>query len=186
VPLADTTGAWDPGSLPGHVVVGADCRLESRESFAHIAGRKRARLVLGDRVQVYGWTDFNVEQDATLVVGDESVLVGAVFMCAERIEVGRRVVISYNVIVADSDMHPRNPVLRHEDTIWNAPHGDQSRRPPRPTRPVVIEDDVRIGIGAIVLKGVRIGAGAEIAPGAVVRSDVPPGAGAEGNPATIR
>ena len=42
-------------------------------------------------------------------------------------------------------------------------------------RPVVIEDDVWIGYNATVLKGVRVGAGAVVAPGAVVLRDVAPG-----------
>jgi serine acetyltransferase len=41
-------------------------------------------------------------------------------------------------------------------------------------KPTVIEPDVWIGCGAIVLAGVRIGRGAIIAAGAVVTKDVPP------------
>lgn len=41
-------------------------------------------------------------------------------------------------------------------------------------QPVVIEDDVWIGAGAIILKGVTIGRGSVISAGAVVRKDVPP------------
>lgn len=45
----------------------------------------------------------------------------------------------------------------------------------RPELPeTVIEDDVWIGFGAIVLAGVRIGRGAIVAAGAVVTRDVPP------------
>ena len=40
--------------------------------------------------------------------------------------------------------------------------------------PVVIEDDVWISFGAIILKGVRIGAGSVIAAGSIVTEDVPP------------
>ena len=40
--------------------------------------------------------------------------------------------------------------------------------------PVVIEDDVWIGAGAIVLPGVTVGRGAVVAAGAVVTADVPP------------
>jgi acetyltransferase-like isoleucine patch superfamily enzyme len=40
--------------------------------------------------------------------------------------------------------------------------------------PIVIEDDVWIGAGAIVLPGVTIGRGAVVAAGAVVTADVPP------------
>jgi maltose O-acetyltransferase len=56
-------------------------------------------------------------------------------------------------------------------------------RPPLVTRPVVIEDDVWIGIGAIILKGVRIGNGARIGPGAVVTRSVPAETTVMGNPA---
>ena len=49
--------------------------------------------------------------------------------------------------------------------------------------PVVIEDDVWIGIGAIVLQGVRIGRGSIIAAGALVNRDLPPGSIAMGVPA---
>jgi len=51
--------------------------------------------------------------------------------------------------------------------------------------PVVIEDDCDIGVGAIVLPGVRIGRGAQIGAGAVVAEDVPPYSVAVGVPAKV-
>ena len=51
--------------------------------------------------------------------------------------------------------------------------------------PVVIEDDCDIGVGAIVLAGVRIGRGAQIGAGAVVTEDVPPYSVAVGVPAKV-
>jgi acetyltransferase-like isoleucine patch superfamily enzyme len=93
------------------------------------------------------------------------------------------VVLSYQVVIADSDFHPRDPEARQADAVANAPGGDPSARPALETAPVVIEDDVHIGIGAIVLKGVRIGRGARIGGGAVVTGDVPAGGEVAGNPA---
>lgn len=52
--------------------------------------------------------------------------------------------------------------------------------------PVIIEDDVDIGIGAIIMPGVTIGRGAQIAAGAVVTRNVDPYAVAIGVPATTR
>lgn len=48
---------------------------------------------------------------------------------------------------------------------------------------VVIEDDVWIGYGAIILSGVKIGAGSIVAAGSVVTSNVEPYAIVGGNPA---
>ena len=50
---------------------------------------------------------------------------------------------------------------------------------------IVIDDDVWLGCGAIVLDGVRIGKGAVIGAGAVVTKDVPDGAIAAGLPARV-
>jgi acetyltransferase-like isoleucine patch superfamily enzyme len=53
------------------------------------------------------------------------------------------------------------------------------------TKPIVIEDQVWIGCGAIILQGVRIGKGAVVAAGAVVCSDVAPMTVVGGVPAKL-
>lgn len=181
--VRDITGVWDHATLPANVRVGADCFLERRDSFKRYRSTREPGLVLGDRVRVYTWTEFNVEPTGSVEVGDDSVLVGPVLMCAERIIIGRRVIVSYNVTIADSDFHPLDPVQRRLDAIANAPGGDRSQRPVVTASQVVIDDDVWIGIGAIILKGVRIGRGARIGAGAVVTRDVLAGSSVEGNPA---
>jgi acetyltransferase-like isoleucine patch superfamily enzyme len=179
----DITGNWDYSSLPANVRVGPGCWLERRDSFVRFRSQRDPGLVLGERVRVYTWTTFNVEPTGYIEVGDDSVLVGPVFMCAERIVLGRNVTISYHVTIADSDFHPSDPDLRIRDAIASSPRGDRRQKPALVSRPVTIGDDVCIGVGAIVLKGVHIGAGARIHAGAVVTRDVPPGAVFAGNPA---
>lgn len=181
--LGEITGHWDYRSLPKNVRLGRDCWLERKETFARFRSQRDPGLVIGDRVRIFTWTTFNIEPEGFVEIGDDSVLVGPVFMCAERVVVGRRVVISYNVTIADSDFHPLDPEARKRDAIANAPEGNRTERPVYASRPVVIEDDARIGIGAILLKGVTIGRGAEVGAGAVVTSDVPPGQRVVGNPA---
>ena len=181
--VEDMTGAWDYSELPPNISIGRDCFLERKDAFARFRSIRDPGLIIGARVTVYSWTTFTVESDGVVCVGDDSVLVGAVFMCAGEVSLGKRVVVSYNVTIADCDFHPIDPDLRRRDAIANSPGGDRRDRPPLTVLPVTIGDDVWIGIGATILKGVTIGTGARIAAGAVVTSDVPEGGAVAGNPA---
>ncbi len=75
-------------------------------------------------------------------------------------------------------------------TLVTSSHPNASRiRDFAPVRdgPIVIEDDVWIGVGAVVLPGVRLGRGAVIGANAVVTSDVEPLHVVAGQPAkTVR
>lgn len=183
--FSEIDGTWDYAVLPANVRLGSGCFLERKASFARYRSRCEPGLVLGDRVRAYTWTEFNIEPEGRVEVGDDSVLVGAILMCAERISIGRRVVVSYHVTIADSDFHPLDPEARRRDAIANAPGGNRAERPPFISQPVAIEDDAWIGIGAIVLKGVTVGRGARVESGAVVTRDVPAGAVVAGNPARV-
>lgn len=51
--------------------------------------------------------------------------------------------------------------------------------------PVVIEDDVLIGVNSIILKGVTIGARSVIGAGSIVTKSIPADCIAAGNPAKV-
>jgi acetyltransferase-like isoleucine patch superfamily enzyme len=174
--LEDLRGNWDIRTLPPNIRLGRECRIERRQSFERFRSELNPGLVLGDGVQVYTWSSFSIEPAGRVDVGHGSILVGAVFMAAERIRLGNNVVVSYNVTIADCDFHPIDVQLRRRDAEVLSPGGDRSLRPRMQTAPVFIDDDVWIGIGAIVLKGVHIGRGARIGAGAVITRDVPAGA----------
>lgn len=180
---ADLDGTWDLSTLPDNVRLGDGCWFESRKTFLRFRSIQDPGLVVGDRTRAHTWTRFSIEPPGTLHIGADCVLVGAMFMGAGRITVGDRVVISYGVTIADCDFHPHDPDRRRADAVAHAPEGDEAARAPFEPEPVTIGDDARIGIGAIILKGVAIGAGAHVGPGAVVTQDVPPGAHVMGNPA---
>jgi acetyltransferase-like isoleucine patch superfamily enzyme len=185
IEAADITGTWDYRSCPANVQIGELCYIERKSSLRMFRSTRQPGMTLGRNVRVYTWTEFSVEPAGCLLIGDDTVLVGAMFMCADSIILGCRVVVSYNVIIADCDFHPREANERKIDAIANAPFGDRSTRPKLITRPVVIEDDVSIGIGAIILKGVHVGRGARIGAGAIVTRSIPAGATVIGNPARV-
>jgi acetyltransferase-like isoleucine patch superfamily enzyme len=77
--------------------------------------------------------------------------------------IGNDVMIAPHVAMLSRHTHRYDIV---GTSMFQSPRGDKGD--------IVIEDDVWIGFGAIILSGVRIGRGSIIAAGAVVLEDVPP------------
>ena len=181
-PGAAIPGDWFPGHVPANVVVGENVVLDSSFCFKHFYASAPVGLRLGSHVTIWR-TSLAVEPEGVLEIGDYCYLANASLVCSSRITLGSYVLVAGGVTIADSDFHPLAPAARLADTVALSPAGDRKRRPRVETRPVVIEDEVWIGYNATILKGVRVGAGAVIAPGSLVLRDVPAGAYVAGNPA---
>ena len=69
--------------------------------------------------------------------------------------------------------------------FWMFGNGWHERREPRVRGPIVVGNDVWIGLESLILPGVTIGDGAIIGARAVVARDVPPYAVVVGNPARV-
>ncbi len=184
IPGTTLPGDWFPGQIPKNIVVGANSVIDSTFCFKHYYANALVGLRVGRDVTIWR-ASLAADEDAVIEIGDYCYIANASLVAAQRISIGSHVMIAGGVTIADSDFHPVTPAARLADTIAISPVGDRHRRPVIETRPVVIEDDVWIGWNATILKGVRIGAGAVIAPGAVVLRNVPPGVEVAGNPAQI-
>jgi acetyltransferase-like isoleucine patch superfamily enzyme len=112
------------------------------------------------------------------------VSAGTRIWSATSIQIHDRVLISHNVNIFDSLTHPLVAQARHKHFKEITTNG-HPRQIDLDERPVIIEEDAWIGAGAIVLRGVRIGAEAIVAAGAVVTKDVPSGCIVGGNPAVV-
>jgi len=182
-------GAWLPGdwfhqSLPTNIMAGENTVIDSSFCFKHYYAADSIGLRVGHHVTIWR-TNLAVEPNGMIEIGDFCYLTNASFICSDRITLGSHVFVAGGATIVDSDFHPIAPAARMADTIALSSRGDRTRRPRIESRPVVIEDDVWIGYNATILKGVRIGKGAIIAPGAVVTHDVPAGATVAGNPACL-
>ena len=180
------SGSWTDGELPSNARVGAGTVITGDEAFKRYRSTREPGLVIG-RNCTMDLARFSFQPNAQVVIGDDCVLASVVLLCEESITIGNRVAIGWNSYVMDADFHPMEPAQRLADVFACSALGAAAglERPHVPTRPVIIEDDVWIGPGCMVFKGVRIGAGSFIEPGSILTGDVPPRSRVLGNPAQV-
>jgi acetyltransferase-like isoleucine patch superfamily enzyme len=89
----------------------------------------------------------------------------------EGIRIGARGLLGSDVKIFDSDFHELDPRRRRGGT-------------PK-TAPVDFDENVFVGEGSIILKGVSIGRDSVIGAGSVVTGSIPAGVVAAGNPARV-
>lgn len=153
----------DKKPFHGRLVFRADTRLHAgfHSPFPH--GPVRLTLVR--------W-GAEPHQCGRIEVGPHTELNGTSIVSHVGVNIGAHVLFGPQVVIMDCDGHPVD-----------------RRLPDRPayTRraPVHIGDHAWIGYGAVIMKGVNIGAYAVVAACAVVTRDVPPHAVVAGNPARV-
>ena len=99
-------------------------------------------------------------------IGDDVFIgKGACFEAVSRITIGDKVMFGPNVNIRGGN---------HNTSVVGKFMADVKEKRPEDDLPVVIKNDVWIGTGAIILKGVTIGRGAIVAAGAVCNKDVKP------------
>lgn len=149
------------------ILIGRNFKLDGK-----LKVRGPGRLVIGDNVLVsMTVTPCTYSRDAVIEVGDDVFLNGTRFGCKERIRVGKGGILA-DCRISDYDHHSANPFHRDEPAYIKC-------------APVEIGDNVWIASGAYIQKGVTIGPHSTIAAISLVRSDIPEGAVAGGNPATV-
>lgn len=147
---------------------GPDCVFEAGVLVFH-----PENIELGANVYVGHHAILKGYYENLMRIGDETWIGQQSFLhSAGGIDIGARVGIGPGVRIITSS----HTEAGREIPILSAPIH---------LAPVIIEDDCDLGVGAIVLPGVRIGQGAQIGAGAVVTEDVPPYSVAVGVPAKV-
>lgn len=157
------SGAFQPEQL---AACGADCVFESDVLVFH-----PENVYLGRNVYVGHRTMLKAYHANQMRIGDETWIGQMCFFhSAGGIEIGARVGIGPGVIILTS-------------THQELGRGIAPLSSPVETAPVHVEDEANVGVGTIILPGVRIGRGARIGAGSVVTGDVAPYAIVAGAPA---
>ena len=113
--------------------------------------------------------------NAVISIGNNTGISGGTICAANRVDIGNDCLIGANVIIADTDFHAISSIgRRHNNNPLDIG-----------VEPIIIEDNVFIGTGVIILKGVRVGENSVIGAGSVVTKDVPANSIVAGNPAKL-
>src|ERR1700730_18629051 len=177
---------WYPDPIPPNIEFGEGFYCESAQVFKKLISKKPGAVVIGNHVSCYAGCSFAIGENGKCTVGDFTLLNGALIMAEEKIDIGSHCLVSWNVGIADSDFHPLEPAQRLIDAQALAPFfKDRPQRPKLKTAPVIISDNVWIGMNATILKGVTIGENSVVAAGSVVAKSVPANVVVAGNPAII-
>lgn len=197
--------------LPGQPFLRLACRLvgpyKNRRRLVRLSGRTfispyaeiacrnlslGARVFIDDHVTLYAHAD-----GGSLSIGDDSSLQR--YTILELAQGGNIRIGRHTHIQAGCQLTAAKGSILIGDHVQIAPrcglypyqHGFAATDIPIARQPltskgdIVIEDDVWLGVGAIVLDGVTIGRGAVVAAGAVVTTSIPPFAIAAGVPARV-
>lgn len=156
-------------------------RLGSRVHLGH--GSTPNDVILHDHSELFGtinsYNHGKVVMHEWSKIGPDSVI-----DCVNHIEIGRDTAISFGVTITDNNYHPTNPADRRY--MRHTPHRSEERSPKyAASAPIRIGENVLLGSGSRICKGVTIGDNAIVAANAVVTHDVPANAIAAGNPARI-
>lgn len=135
--------------------IGNNCRFLSRIN-SNLIGINRPCSI----------STMNSNYQAKIEIGDNCGFSGTVIGAFRHIKFGNNVRCGANTLITDSDWHLDDP---------------RSGEP----KPVVIEDNVWLGEGVKVLKGVTIGTNTVIGAGSVVAKSIPANVIAAGNPCKV-
>ena len=178
----------------------------SKVKFDHPSNREYLVDILGAMFSLTGikyWFSLWAYVMVNMVVGRRKAKIGlgskvhptVVLRQGERIEIGDHCLINHNNVLQGGKEFAKIKIGNYVHTGANVMmfafnHSIDDTDTPSILQDyydadVIIEDDVWIGAGSIILSGVTIGKGSVIAAGSVVNKDIPPFSIAGGVPAKI-
>ena len=133
---------------------------------------------IGRHVEIQPWrNNGQIKIGIGTSIQDRNILLG-------DIEIGRYCLTAPNVYISSGrhyfDQFPNVYIKDQDQMILQDPEGLASH-----SKKVVVEDDVWIGINAVIMSGVKIGKGSVIAANSVVTKDVAPYSVVGGAPARL-
>lgn len=155
---------------------------QSRLAFNKFSYKDNCYIFIGDQSIVEGSFYFDKE-GGKVTIGNRTFIGGSKIICANDIEIGDDVLISWGCTIVDHTSHSLFFQERKDDVtsslkgikVWDNVT----------IKKIKIHNKVWIGFDVKIFKGVTIGEGAVVAAGSIVTKDVPPYTLVAGIPAKI-
>lgn len=143
----------------GELKIGKNFNANSGERFNPIGGDTIMRMLVG--------------KNASLIIGDYVGMSNSTIRATKSVQIGNNVMVGGDCKIWDTDFHSLDPNDRIAEDI-NVK-----------SKEIVIEDNVLVGGGSIILKGVSIGKNSIVGAGSVVSKSIPSNEIWAGNPAKL-
>jgi galactoside O-acetyltransferase len=165
----------------------AACKNVKISSLSKVESRKihiknNCRLEIGDGSIIEAAIFFD-RDGASVKIGNRVFIGGSSLVCAESIEIGDDILISWGCTIVDHDSHAIDWQHRSQD-VQKWCHGHKDWQFVK-SSPIKIGNRAWLGFNVTLLKGVKIGEGAVVGACSVVTKDVPPYTVVAGNPARV-
>lgn len=146
-------------------------------------GSTKKDIVIKNRGRMYATL---VSKFGGKIIFEENVKIGygSVIACISTIRIGKGTAIAHNVTIIDNNNHPTHPEDRK--MMYNAPWDSPLRNwNYSSSAPIKIGENVWVGTGSRLHKGITVGDNSIIAANAMVTKDVPENCIVAGNPAKV-
>jgi acetyltransferase-like isoleucine patch superfamily enzyme len=177
---------WFPGLVPANVRTASDVYLDTAYSFALFGSELEPGLELGAASGAYDRTAFLVGARGRVTVGPYTCLNGTYIVCNEQVTIGSHCFTGWGAVITDTWLGPDVSITARRAAL-SAAAADPHRRFPSAgqPRPVIIEDNVWVGFGAVILPGVTLGTGCVIGCKTVIAQSVSPYSVVAGDPPRV-
>ena len=134
--------------------------------------REKSNIVIGEYSYIGRDVTFDVQKEGKILIGQFiRINKGCIISSGKGVRIGSNVLIGEYTSIRDSNHKIfKGQLIRNQELSSSE---------------IIIEDDVWIGRGCVILKGVYIGKGSVIAANSVVNRSIPAYKIAGGNPAKI-
>lgn len=146
-------------------------------------GSTKKDIVINNRGRMYATL---VSKFGGKIIFEENVKIGygSIVACITTIKIGKGTAIAHNVTIIDNNNHSIHPEDRKimYNSPWDSPLRNWNYSA---SAPITIGENVWIGTGARLHKGITVGDNSIVAAHAMVTKDVPSNCIVAGNPAKV-